>query len=394
MLLSTLAVQAQSNYRPAEVTDASGHVQAGHINYREWDKNPGSIEFKISLDDKKPVVYTPSMLRSFAITGSEKFSAYRVSISLNATNFPDLPSDVDTTAKTDDVFLKQVATGGRLTLYSYTDAVKTRFYIQEGTAPPAELLYQEYYSRDHQQVNKVNSYVRQLNALIIKYPNNGHLLTLLANTKYSKSDIEHLVNEINGSKGEKKPGFKGRFFVSAAINFSYTGFKGENIFSSMPASLTYTPKISFGIDKFYNTDIQKFIFRAEVSLSYIHPKLEQKDASVSFTQYTATLTPQVILNLYNTQAIKVYLDAGFGLNFSQYTDKAYASTFYYSSGFPYSMNPIWLNFPVQAGVALNKRVELFALYAMPASYTQYGGFSIGTQAFNVGAKLLSGSKKK
>ena len=394
MLLSTLTVQAQSNYRTAEITDASGHVQAGYLNYREWDNNPSSIDFKISLDDKKSVVYSPSMLRSFVIIGSEKFSAYHVSISLNAINFPNLSAVIDTTTKTDDVFLKLVTTGNRLTLYSYTDIIKTRLYIQEGMAPPTELLYQEYYSGDHQEIKHVNTYLRQLNTIISKYPNNETFLKLLAKIKYNKNDIENLVNEINGNKTQKNSGFNGRFFLSAAMNFSTTAFSGENIFSSAPASLTYTPKISFGMDIFMNPDIQKLIFRTEVSLSYINPKIERKDASVGFTQYTATITPQLILNVYNGDAVKVYLGAGVGFNLSQYTDKAYTSTFYYSNGFPYTMNSFWLGFPVQAGLVLNKRVELFALYSMPVSYTQYGGFSIHTEALNVGARLLLKSRKK
>lgn len=394
MLLSTLTVQAQSNYRTAEITDASGRVQAGYLNYREWDNNPSSITFKISLDDKKPVVYSPSMLRSFVVIGSEKFSTHHVSISLNAINFPNLPAVIDTTTKTDDVFLKLVTTGSRLTLYSYTDVIKTRLYIQEGMAPPTELLYQEYYGSDRQEVKHVNTYLRQLNELISKYPNNENFLKLLEKIKYNKNDIENLVNEINGNKTQKKSGFNGRFFLSAAMNFSTTAFNGENIFSSAPASLTYTPKISFGMDIFMNPDIQKLIFRTEVSLSYINPKIERKDAAVSFTQYTATITPQLILNVYNEDAVKVYLGAGVGFNLSQYTDKAYTSTFYYSNGFPYTMNSFWLNFPVQAGLVLNKRVELFALYSTPVSYTQYGGFSIHTEAFNIGARLLLKSRKK
>ena len=204
MLLSTLTVRAQSNYRAAEITDSLGHVQAGYINYREWDNNPTQIDFKISLDDKKPVVYSPSMLRSFVINGFEKFGAYRVSISLNETNLINLPSAIDSASKTDNVFLKQVTTGSRLTLYSYTDLVKTRLYIQEGMAPPTELLYQEYYGSDRQEIKHVNTYLRQLNAFIIKYPNNESFLNLLTKVKYKKNDIENLVNEINGIKPQKK----------------------------------------------------------------------------------------------------------------------------------------------------------------------------------------------
>ena len=394
MLLSSLTVQAQSNYRAAEITDSLGHVQAGYINYREWDNNPTQIDFKISLDDKKPVVYSPSMLRSFVINGFEKFSAYRVSISLNETNLINLPSAIDSASKTDNVFLKQVTTGSRLTLYSYTDLVKTRLYIQEGMAPPTELLYQEYYGSDRQEIKHVNTYLRQLNAFIIKYSNNESFLNLLTKIKYKKNDIENLVNEINGIKPQKKSGFNGRFFLSAALNLSTTKVSGENIFSSAPSSSTYTPKISFGMDIFMNPEIQKVIFRTDVSLSYIDPKMEKKDASLSFRQYTATITPQLIINVFNKDDVKVYLDAGVGFNISQYTNKAYASVFYYSNGFPYNMSSFWLNLPVQAGVVLNKRVELFTSYSSTTGYTQHGGFSIGTSAVNVGARLLLKSKKK
>lgn len=317
MLLSTLATHAQSNYRAAEITDISGKIQSGYINYREWDNNPGSINFKNSLDDKNPVVYTPSTLRSFVITGLEKFSAYRVNISLNTIDFPNIPAAIDTASKTDTVFLKQITTGSRLTLYSYTDKIKTRLYIQEGTETPTELLYQEYFGSNRQEIKYDKTYLRQLNGIINKYPYNERVSNLLPKINYNKKDIENLVNDINGNKTQKKTGFSGRFFLSAAANVSSTAFVGENIFVSAPASSTYTPKISFGIDNFANANIQKLIFRAEVSLSYINPKIEGKNGSVSFKQYTATITPQLMLNIYNTEALKVYLDAGVGFNFSQ-----------------------------------------------------------------------------
>ena len=68
ILLAVLLIgtaQGQKNFKPAILVKAAGDTINGYINYKEWDKSPGIIEFKAPGSDSKSVLYTPGMLRIF-----------------------------------------------------------------------------------------------------------------------------------------------------------------------------------------------------------------------------------------------------------------------------------------------------------------------------------------
>lgn len=98
------------------------------------------------------------------------------------------------------------------------------------------------------------------------------------------------------------------------------------------------------------------------------------------------ITPQLIYNVYNTDVLKVYLDAGVSFNISKYSNNKYTS----SGGNQttvnnyYSLESGWVGFPFKAGVLLNKRLEIFAMYMPQAAYTKYVSFSISTGTTGLG----------
>ena len=142
---------------------------------------------------------------------------------------------------------------------------------------------------------------------------------------------------------------------------------------------------------FGNPTIQQFIFRAEVSFSYIDPKFEAKQVNgstygpFSFNQYTATFTPQLIFNAFNKDHIKIYIDAGLGLNISGYSNSKLVI-----EGAPYKLDSFWFNIPLQAGVVFNKKLEIFFTYTGYAAYTGYEYFSVENQSTTLGLKYLFG----
>src|SRR6202012_2326061 len=120
-----------------------------------------------------------------------------------------------------------------------------------------------------------------------------------------------------------------------------------------------------------NPNVQKVIFRAELSLSYASFDTSVPSSSFAndtkaftFNQYNATITPQVVFNFYNKDKVKLYADAGVGINISMYTNEKYTENNMYGLQVqtPYPLNSVWLNFPVQAGAVLNKHIEVFVSY--------------------------------
>jgi hypothetical protein len=50
----------------------------------------------------------------------------------------------------------------------------------------------------------------------------------------------------------------------------------------------------------------------------------------------------------------------------------------------YSFKKTWINFPIQAGITVGKRTDLFVDYAFPAAINQANTFKIQNQLYGAG----------
>jgi len=403
----SLTVFAQSNYHEGYVLKNNGDTLKGFVNYRDWNESPRSIDFKKDKNDKQAVQFDPKTIKEFKITGLETYITYTGKISADKTHFPDLPDGLDTTKKQDTIFLKQLVTGNHLTLLQHRDEFRTRFFIAEKNGAPVELTYHEYYN-DSKQVIKSNIFKGQLLLYVNKFiPGNSKVIAGIEQSAYEQTDLESIVEKINdnGTAGKRKS--SNRLFAGIGINSTSTQVNDIN---TQPAIVithtTISPKINLGIDVFVNPNVQQFIFRGELSFSYINPRLfypvtvnSETTANVySFNQYTATVTPQLLFNVYNKDNCKVYIDGGAALNFSAYTNNKFSlSPTNTNSGTiqipkPYVLKSSWISFPVQAGVALNKKIEFSFTYVPYASYTNYSSFFASNRSMCLGVKYLFGSR--
>lgn len=398
---------SQSNYHKSFVTDNNGQTKQGYINYREWDENPKFIEFKTSLDNKKPTVYTPSVIKSFDIEGFEQYTTYSGRISLNRTHFPDIATSKDTSSKQDNVFLKVVTTGSNLSLYAYTDSLKTRFYLQDKLEQPIELLYQLYYDDTKTQSISVKTYQGQLSYYVNKYaPANSKLQNYIERSNYDYSDIEYIVNQVNGKAKTKNASGASfiRLFAGAAVNVTQTRADGSsNYISRSQPSTSYAPKVDLGVDIFANPNVQKLILRFQVSYTNVKASLSAdlpstlsySSETFKFDQYNFIASPQIIYNFYNTDSFKLYASGGIGFIFSDYTQAdAFTLNGVPSTGVYYRLQKSWVNYSLQTGAVLNKRVELFLSFNPRAAYTQYDDFSISSSSFGAGVHFLMGKASK
>src|SRR3569833_2202807 len=113
-LLSVTAF-AQSNYHSGYVVKNNGDTVKGYIDYREWERTPKSIHFKVVETGKEVQEFDPKTIKVFEINGLERYIGYSGWISMDKTNFPDLPAGLDTNKSLQAVFLRQVTTGKHLT---------------------------------------------------------------------------------------------------------------------------------------------------------------------------------------------------------------------------------------------------------------------------------------
>jgi hypothetical protein len=233
---------------------------------------------------------------------------------------------------------------------------------------------------------------------------------------YNEQSLTSLVNAINGNRSvqtnvNKRSG--SRFFAGAGAFYGTITYTNKNFIVNNGYGLQYfyrtvnstsaTPQVNLGLDMFVNPNVQELIFRTEVSVYALNVKLaypvsgrsdmNQQTNILTYTQYTAAITPQLIFNVYNKDDLKFYIDAGAALNLSSYANPKVtvestgavdpnAETFDFSK--------FSIGFPFQAGVVFNKRIEVCVTYIPYYKVTSTTEEFISNQLTGVGIKYLFG----
>jgi hypothetical protein len=399
---------AQSNFKKGYLVTNNQDTLKGFIDYRERQSNPTEFNFR---REKDGVIskYTLENCSAYAVEGFESYRRFTVQISLSKINVAELSLGIDTTTKREPVFLKVLQQGGHVSLYSYTDDIKKRFYIQEKiTEEPEELINLMYVNNDHS--NKIvlhNKYIRQIAREISKF--RGELLkdeNKILRMRYEENDLNNIVSKINGGtqiKENQSELPKVRFFAGTGLNMSKASYSGSNILAGPTAhtKTTYTPLLTAGLDLFANPAIGKMIYRMELSIFRSKNEItgagSQEFEAIrrhTFTQLTAALAPQVIYNFYNTSPVKVFAGAGIGLNFSKYSNNLLTryNSFRQENNTEDPVQFELFNYSPQftLGAVVHKRLEFSGTYSLNSAITNYNYYNISMKRVLISAKYLFG----
>jgi outer membrane protein W len=408
LLLSIIpaAVFSQTNFQKGYIIKTTGDTVSGYIDNREWNRNPDVINFKPTQTAKEATYYKPENIKAFVISGVNEYQSYSGYISMGKTQGTQLSSGIDTTTLKVYVFLKVLADGTNVKLYAYTDKIKPRYFVQEKGGQPNELKYNAFYSNTTDDNGIVNTeiYKGQLSLLAKKYaPDNASLTKLIARADYHAVQLTTIVNKINnkGIASDAKSSYDNHFrlFVGAGIRRTTSKFKAGGDFATANSSSSTAPVFEAGIDFLPRPHSQKFILRAALTYSWANSSFEADHVvlvdkyTASIKQRTFTVLPQVIYNFYNSENIKIYAGVGVGINLSTYkttestTINAY--TVNYNNLFKFDSD--WINIPLEAGVVVNKRLDIMARYVLPSEYVS-GDDHVRVTSFGVGAHWLLGKK--
>ena len=400
-------VFAQSNYHEGYIIKNNGDTVKGYINHRDWEQSPILVDFKVDKTGSQVQQFDAAAIKGFGVTGAAAYITYTGPVSMDKIHFPDLPDGFDTTQTVTAIFLKRLATGKHLTLFKHTDDIKTRFFIAETATEPTELRYHVYYNPGKQIVTS-DVYKGQFLWYINKFnPANAKLISRAQQATFDDGSLEGVVNQINTNEvaaGSKQSNI--RLFVGIAMVSTETKVSDIHDFTNPTVSnyRSLSPKINFGIDVFGNPNVQQVIFRVELSLGYITPRLPYPvtintvttNEIYSINQLTTAFTPQVMFNFYNKDDIKVYLDGGIGFNYSVYPKNkitladANANNGTTVTPQPFALSALWINFPIQTGVMLNRKVEISFTFAPYAYFTNSATAYAGNSPMSLGAKWLFG----
>ena len=287
-LFLPLLLIAQSNYKKGFVLTLQGDSLRGYINLQEWVKNPKEIKFKSSPEALEEQTFAPNITQYFEVSGIVAYQHYNGLISMNNIDTK-IPVIVSTTVKIDSskvrdtVFLKVLQKGKYVTFYSYTDNLKTRYFVAEtNSVIPQELGFSIYIdSKNRHEFHTINPFKGQLWYLATKFKTDTPTLKReIEDASYLKEwDLLAIVSKVNGitrkeQQLQEKTKEYSRFFAGVGLNRSdMNAFGNLDLVSNQKIIASYLPSVSVGIDGFRNPDVQRLILRGEVFLTMTNPEI-------------------------------------------------------------------------------------------------------------------------
>ena len=391
---------AQSNFQKGYLITNKKDTLKGWIDYRELSHNPTSVSFSDN-GRKETKVYTLKDCAEFHINyDNTTYRRFLVDISTASIEFSELSDKIDKSFKTDSVFLQVLQEGSNVTLYSYTDRIKERLYIQDKTnAVPVELIRElSNQAKDPSKIMVNVQYVRQLRSLVRKYGKwTVAMEKKLSILNYQRKELIRIVLVINDQQLAPPKFPKTRWFAGLSMDLGRTKFEGESVLASKEAKskTTVSPMINGGFDVFVNPAIRKLVFRTELSLVKTNSEVSSPKGFNAFDMVTATLSPGVLYHIYSQENFKVYMSGAFGINFSAYSkhsgykllDGAFNE---FKVDYSLTMRTMHLSFPVHVGVVMNKKMEFLAGYNFPTSMVDYVYIGMYRQRMRVGLNYLFG----
>jgi len=386
---------AQSNYQKGFVVSSSLDTLKGYIDYKPKVNAVSSINFKQDLNSASQS-FTPTNAKGYGINGIYSFESFNVRISQGGTKTERLKVGIDTTSKRATVFLKVLQQGPNVTIYSYTDENKERFYIKGNSSEePYELIKTRYLEANNSsKVIGADRYKGQLLFEMRSY-NSGidfHESEFddLDYTEAEMVKIGAVINKMKASVGRKSF----RFFAGAGVGGSSVKYNGQNGLANAGAvsKISYAPSVNVGIDFAAKSLSERVIYRAELSLFMGNDtKVTNGQYIHSFDHTTLYLSPKVLYNFYNTEKIKVYVGVGVAANYSSYSnnlsgkvvpvamnadDFEKVNVELKSTAFSYNFN---------FGISV-KRLEFAAMYVPPYKVSDYAGFNVLMGLLHAGIK--------
>lgn len=401
-------LHAQGNYKPGYIINTSNDTLKGFVDYREWSKNPAIIKFKSTVS-AQPENYMVANANGFAIIDLEYYEKFIVPVSKGNVAFDVLSHQLDTTYSIDTVFLKNIVNGKYVSLYSFTDKIKTRYYVLDNeTKHIEELKYSLYFNEDVNSVVTLSDYRQQLLKLAVTYQtNNDKLTSKIKSSQYIDGDLVRIFKAINGGTAQQitHSTLGSRFFAGLGARSSKLSFGGiDASFANSISKASLFPVFSTGVDVFGNINTKKVFLRLNADFTGSHFKVSNTEvieavnihraSSLDFKQYLFSFSPQVIYNFYSADKLKIFVGGGIALNIAAYNDYNYITTTNgvdkaITNKYP-EFQKFYLAMPLKAGAFIGKHMELYGTYTIPTAITKNSSFSVSISSVQAGVNYVFG----
>lgn len=204
LFLSPLLSFAQTYFQPGILVTAQGDTLRGQIEYREWESSPKKIVFQAD-GSSAPKTYTAGEIRFFSVNVGHlaAFESYAGPISTNNIDVNKIANGRDTSFRMDTVFLRIVQDGKHLKLFSYTDVMKTRFFIAENFSDkPVELIYRVYWNSQETSADQRTTFETAFKGQLYDEAVKASVITpalkqKIKDAEYDENDILKITSIIN-----------------------------------------------------------------------------------------------------------------------------------------------------------------------------------------------------
>ncbi|MGY4385554.1 hypothetical protein ACVWYN_002594 [Pedobacter sp. UYP24] len=400
LLAIPVLCSAQTNLQRGYIVNNAKDTLEGYIDYRPRVNSASTFRFKPGENGAMQTM-TLENCKAYGINGDEKFERFSVDISQGPSKVEQLKVGLDSSVKTATVFLKVIQKGSQVSLYSYTDDIKERFYLKDSKSnEPYELIRTKYLEAHN--ISHIISRDRYKGQLMFEMRNlnigTSYFEGDMDNLNYNETEIRKIVSIMNREvvRVAKK---NTRVFVGFGVSNTSPKYTGKYVLANDAAIKTSSlmPTISIGADLFNGSTSAFFVYRAELSvLMGKGLKIANGENVHSFDHITLCLNPKVMANLYNTDKIKVFLGIGGLLNYSKFNNNK-AGRVVPVSGSPdqFVENDIALTsttfaYNFNAGVLLNKRIEAGVTYTPGYSISNYNAFAVKLEIMQFGIKYHFG----
>jgi len=403
MYLFTTTTYAQKNLREAIIVSNNGDTTNGFIDIKEWVANPEFFSFATAKG--APLSrFSIGDIQYFNIKGVDEYIRYKVNVSMDEESLSSI-GEKDTSFEVRTVFLKTLVKGKNVSLFSYTDHLKRRFYLLEkNDATPTELLNSVYILNG--QLKEDRQYRSMLTSAAIKYiTSEDNLLFQIDHAGFNAADIISICSRLNGkvesentTKFDGKKSVAWRILAGVGINDGSLTMSGDNIFSGINSKPFYFPLALTAADLMITPEVGKIVLRSQLHITnyktdgYVFKDFAQytEEYFFKFKQLNIAFTPQLLYNLYNQKNLKWFLGAGAGFNFSSYPTnelKFVRKSSTNSGGFIdnyLQLKKFWMNLCFSTGVDIN-RMELAFVFLPKTSITRTLAYGLDNSSLQLHA---------
>lgn len=258
---------SQIKFEKAYFITNSGNRVECLIKNLDSKNSPSSFEYKISEDDKTKIANIKDV-KLFEIYDQVKYVRSNVKLEQSSNNINQLSFTRTPDFKQQELFLKELATGD-INLYSFTDALSTRYFYQIGSNDIEPLIYKPY-EIEGSKIAYNKDYKKQLEKILVcpsinsqeieklEYKENSLIDLFIKYYKYSNPNYEE--------KLVKKKKDKLNLYIRPRINSSSVDLQN----SQSNTAFDMENKIGFGFG---------------IELEYVFPFNKNKWAIVAEPTY-------------------------------------------------------------------------------------------------------------